>query len=97
MTYTPGFLPMTTNDDPLARRALFVAFEGMGVFDLTGPLTDFRSSSTFMKQQGMAKPGIRPAPPAPCMRAAEPNVPESSPSIRLPRAGWRQKARRSLL
>ena len=29
---------MTTNDDPLVRRALFVAFEGMGVFDLTGPL-----------------------------------------------------------
>ena len=43
---------MTTNDDPLARRALFVAFEGMGVFDLTGPLTVFWSASTFMKQQG---------------------------------------------
>jgi hypothetical protein len=28
---------MTTNDDPLARRAFFVAFEGMGVLDLTGP------------------------------------------------------------
>ena len=38
--------------DPLARRALFVAFEGMGVFDLTGPLTVFWSASTFMKQQG---------------------------------------------
>jgi hypothetical protein len=34
MTYTPGFQPMTTNDDPLARRALFVAFEGLGVLDL---------------------------------------------------------------
>jgi hypothetical protein len=32
---------MTTNDDPLARRALFVAFEGMGVLDLTGPHTVF--------------------------------------------------------
>jgi hypothetical protein len=41
-----------TKDDPLARRALFVAFEGMGVFDLTGPLTVFWSASTFMKQQG---------------------------------------------
>jgi hypothetical protein len=38
---------MTTNDDPLARRALFVAFEGMGVLDLTGPLTVFWSASTF--------------------------------------------------
>jgi hypothetical protein len=88
---------MTTNDDPLARRALFVVFEGMGVLDLTGLLTIFRSAFTFMKQQGTATPGIRSAPPAPCMRAAEPNVPESSPSIRLPRAGWRQKARRSPL
>jgi hypothetical protein len=41
---------MTTNDDPLARHALFVAFEGMGVLDLTG--TVFWSASTFMKQQG---------------------------------------------
>jgi hypothetical protein len=54
------------------------AFEGMGVFDLTGPLTVFWSASTFMKQQGTATPGIRSAPPAPYMRAAEPNVPESS-------------------
>jgi hypothetical protein len=29
---------MTTNDDPLARRAFFLAFEEMGVFDLTGPI-----------------------------------------------------------
>jgi hypothetical protein len=27
--------------DPLARHALFVAFEGMGLLDLTGPLTVF--------------------------------------------------------
>jgi hypothetical protein len=79
---------MTMNDDPFARRALFVAFEGMGVFDLTGPLTVFWSASTFMKQQGgHGYLGTRSAPPAPCMRAAEPNVPESSPSIRLPRSG----------
>ena len=43
---------MTTNDDPLARRALFVAFEGMGVFDLTGLLTVFWSASTFMRTAG---------------------------------------------
>ena len=55
---------MTTNDDPLARRALFVAFEGMGVLDLTGPLTVFWSASTFMKQQGRhgyARHTVRPA------------------------------------
>jgi transcriptional regulator GlxA family with amidase domain len=43
---------MTTNDDLLARPALFLAFEGMGVLDLTGPLTVFWSASTFMKQHG---------------------------------------------
>jgi hypothetical protein len=59
MTHIPGFLPKTTNDDPLARRALFVAFEEMGVFDLTGPLTVFWSASTFMKQPGPAR--LRPA------------------------------------
>src|SRR5260370_42080333 len=58
-THIPGFLPMTPNDDPLARRALFVAFEGMGLLDLTGPLTVFWSASTFMKQQG--RHGLRPA------------------------------------
>jgi Pyridine nucleotide-disulphide oxidoreductase len=48
MPYTPGFLPMTTNADPLVRRALFVASEGMGVLrmlpafdpDLVGWLMD---------------------------------------------------------
>jgi hypothetical protein len=29
---------MTTNDDPFARRALFVAFGGMGVFEEAKPL-----------------------------------------------------------
>jgi len=41
-----------TNNDPLARCALFVAFEGMGLLDLTGPLTVFWSASKFMEQQG---------------------------------------------
>src|SRR6202166_2073151 len=52
MTYTPGFLPMTLNNDPLARCALLIAFEGMGLLDLTGPLTVFWSASKFMEQQG---------------------------------------------
>ena len=43
---------MTKNDDPRARCALFVAFEGMGLLDLTGPLTVFWSASKFMEQQG---------------------------------------------
>jgi transcriptional regulator GlxA family with amidase domain len=43
---------MIENDDPLARCALFVAFEGMGLLDLTGPLTVFWSASRFMEQQG---------------------------------------------
>jgi hypothetical protein len=79
---------MRTNNDPLARRALFVAFEGMGVFDLTGALTVFWSVSTFMKQQGRHGYARHTVSPASSMqRAAEPNVPESSPSIRLPRSG----------
>jgi len=41
-----------TNHDPLARQALFVAFEGMGLLDLTGPLTVFWSASKFMEQAG---------------------------------------------
>ena len=41
-----------TSIDPLARCALFVAFEGMGLLDLTGPLTVFWSASKFMEQQG---------------------------------------------
>jgi transcriptional regulator GlxA family with amidase domain len=43
---------MTTDDDPLARCALFVAFQGIGLLDLTGPLTVFWSASKFMEQQG---------------------------------------------
>lgn len=43
---------MTKDTDPLARCALFVAFKGMGLLDLTGPLTVFWSASKFMEQQG---------------------------------------------
>ena len=52
MTSTPGLLPIVESDDPLARQALFVAYEGMGLLDLTGPLTVFWSASRFMEQQG---------------------------------------------
>lgn len=52
MTYNPEFLPKTESADPLARCALFVAFEGMGLLDLTGPLTVFWSASKFMEQRG---------------------------------------------
>src|SRR5262252_9416273 len=43
---------MMPHDDPLARQALFVAFEGMGLLDLTGPLTVFWSASKFTEQNG---------------------------------------------
>ena len=43
---------MMENDGPLARCALFLAFQGMGLLDLTGPLTVFWSASRFMEQQG---------------------------------------------
>jgi hypothetical protein len=33
MTYIPEFLPKLTNNDPLARCTLFVAFEGMGLLE----------------------------------------------------------------
>src|SRR5882757_8279231 len=50
MTHIPEFLPMT-DDDPLARRAFFMAFEGMGY--LTSPVRSRSwSASTFVKQQG---------------------------------------------
>ena len=52
MTYNPEFLPTTGSADPLARCALFVAFEGMGLLDLTGPLTVFWSASKFMEERG---------------------------------------------
>jgi transcriptional regulator GlxA family with amidase domain len=43
---------MMENDGPLARCALFLAFQGMGLLDLSGPLTVFWSASRFMEQQG---------------------------------------------
>jgi hypothetical protein len=36
MTYIPEMLPTAPAADPLARCALFVAFEGVGLLDLTG-------------------------------------------------------------
>jgi transcriptional regulator GlxA family with amidase domain len=51
MTF-PECTQMTPIEDPLARRTLFVAYEGMGLLDLTGPLTVFWSASKFMEQQG---------------------------------------------
>jgi hypothetical protein len=53
MTYTPEILPAVPAADPLARCALFVAFEGMGLLDLTGLLTVFWSATLFMEQQGL--------------------------------------------
>ena len=53
MTHTPEILPAVPAADPLARCALFVAFEGMGLLDLTGPLTVFWSTTLFMEQQGL--------------------------------------------
>jgi len=52
MTSNPCFLPIAENDNPLARRTLFVAYEGMGLLDLTGPLTVFWSASRFLELQG---------------------------------------------
>jgi hypothetical protein len=53
MTYTPEILPAVPAADPLARCALFVAFESMELLDLTGPLTVFWSARLFMEQQGL--------------------------------------------
>jgi len=43
---------MTQKEPILLRHVLFVAFEGMGLLDLTGPLTVFWSASKFMEQAG---------------------------------------------
>jgi transcriptional regulator GlxA family with amidase domain len=55
MTNIPEFLPRTRRQQTRSRTVLFVAFEGMGLLDLTGATTVFWSASSFMKQQG--KPG----------------------------------------
>jgi hypothetical protein len=52
MTHTPEILPTLSAADRLARCALFVAFEGVGLLDLTG-LTAFWSATLFMEQQGL--------------------------------------------
>jgi hypothetical protein len=55
MTKIPEFLPRTRRQQTRSRTVLFMAFEGMGLLDLTGSTTVFWSASSFMKQQG--KPG----------------------------------------
>ena len=52
MTNIPEFLPRTRRRQTYSRTVLFVAFEGMGLLDLTGSTTVFWSASLFMKQQG---------------------------------------------
>src|SRR5258708_34574434 len=52
MTTIPEFLPRTRRGQTYSRTVLFVAFEGMGLLDLTGSTTVFWSASSFMKQQG---------------------------------------------
>src|SRR5215471_15043635 len=48
-------MPNEKPADRRPRQVLFVAFQGMGLLDLTGPLTVFWSASNFMEQQG--RPG----------------------------------------
>src|SRR5260370_2283309 len=52
MTNIPEFLPRKRRGETNSRTVLFVAFEGMGLLDLTGSTTVFWSASLFMKQQG---------------------------------------------
>ena len=52
MTNIPEFLPRRCRRETNSRTVLFVAFEGMGLLDLTGSTTVFWSASLFMKQQG---------------------------------------------
>src|SRR5260221_984664 len=52
MTNIPEFLPRKRRGETDSRTVLFVAFEGMGLLDLTGSTTVFWSASLFMKQQG---------------------------------------------
>jgi hypothetical protein len=71
MTYIPEFLPKMTNNDPLARCALFVAFEGMGLLDLTGPLTVLRSASKFEGTAAPARLVSQPGRCAECLLCAD--------------------------
>ena len=52
MTDIPKFLPRTRRGQTSSRTVLFVAFEGMGLLDLSGSTSVFWSASLFMKQQG---------------------------------------------
>src|SRR6202045_4372937 len=52
MTNIPDFMPKKRRQQTRSRTVLFVAFEGMGLLDLTGSTTVFWSASLFMKQQG---------------------------------------------
>src|SRR6266446_9529062 len=52
MTDIPELLPRRRRRETNSRTVLFVAFEGMGLLDLTGSTTVFWSASLFMKQQG---------------------------------------------
>src|SRR5260221_10995758 len=52
MTNIPEFLPGRGGRGTNSRTVLFVAFEGMGLLDLTGSTTVFWSASLFSKQQG---------------------------------------------
>src|SRR6266404_8579563 len=52
MTNIPEFPPKRRRRQTYSRTVLFVAFEGMGLLDLTGSTTVFWSASLFMKQQG---------------------------------------------
>jgi transcriptional regulator GlxA family with amidase domain len=52
MTLIPEIMPIEKPADRRPRQVLFVAFQGMGLLDLTGPLTVFWSASNFMQQQG---------------------------------------------
>src|SRR5882762_5462226 len=52
MTNIPEFLPRIRRRQTNSRTVLFVAFEGMGLLDLTGSTSVFWSASLFMKQQG---------------------------------------------
>jgi transcriptional regulator GlxA family with amidase domain len=51
MTTIPQFLPRGRRGQTSSRTVLFVAFEGMGLLDLTGSTTVFWSAASFMKQQ----------------------------------------------
>src|SRR5260370_17993440 len=52
MTNIPEFLPRKRRGETNSRTVLFVAFEGMGLLDLTGSTTVFWSAFLFMEEQG---------------------------------------------